>query len=73
MPARRNSFLYEKMKRSFDDHFFYHERLIKCSKKRWSVFYLYLFEDRILKKEDETRLISFLMKKEWITKSSRKR
>jgi len=36
-----------------NEHFFYRERLIKCSKKRWSLFFLYLYEDNELKKEEE--------------------
>jgi len=58
--ARRNSFLYDKVKRSLEDHFFYQDRLIKCSKKRWSVFFLYLYEDSELKKEEEKTLFKML-------------
>jgi len=36
-----------------DEHFFYRERLIKCSKNRWSVFYLYAYEDNDPKNEEE--------------------
>ncbi|MGC8646033.1 MAG: hypothetical protein ACP5T9_00685, partial [Thermoplasmata archaeon] len=53
IPARRNSFLYEKITKTMNDHFLYHERLIKCSKKRWNVFYLYAYEDNDLKNEEE--------------------
>lgn len=60
IPARRNSFLYDKVKRSLEGHFFYHDRLIKCSKKRWSVFFLYLYEDSELKKEEEKTLFKML-------------
>jgi transposase len=60
MPARRNSFLYGKAKKSLDEHFFYRERLIKCSKKRWSVFYLYLYEDGELRKEEEKTIFRML-------------
>ncbi len=56
IPAGRNSFLYDKVKRSLEGHFFYHDRLIKCSKKKWSFFYLYLYEDSELKKEEEKTL-----------------
>ncbi len=60
IPARRNSFLYDKVKRSLEGHFFYHDRLIKCSKKRWSVFFLYLYEDSELKKEEEKTLFKMV-------------
>ncbi|MGC9073902.1 MAG: hypothetical protein ACP5H0_07085, partial [Caldisericum sp.] len=42
-----------KIKKTMNEHFFYRERLIKCSKKRWSVFYLYAYEDNDLKNEEE--------------------
>jgi transposase len=53
IPTRKNSFLYEKIKKTMNEHFFYRERLIKCSKKRWSIFYLYVYEDNDLKNEEE--------------------
>jgi len=58
IPTRRNSFLYDKIKKTMNEHFFYKERLIKCSKKRWSVFYLYLYEDNELKNEEEKAIYS---------------
>lgn len=60
IPARRNSFLYGKVKKSLDEHFFYRERLIKCSKRRWSVFFLYLYEDGDLRKEEEKAIFKML-------------
>jgi transposase len=53
VPTKRNSFIYGKIKETMNEHFFYRERLIKCSKKRWSLFFLYLYEDNELKKEEE--------------------
>jgi len=53
VPTKRNSFLYGKIKETMNEHFFYKERLIKCSKERWSLFFLYLYEDNKLKKEEE--------------------
>jgi hypothetical protein len=32
--------------------------LIKCTKNRWSVFYLYLYEDNELKNEEEKAIYS---------------
>ena len=53
VPTKRNSFLYGKIKKIMNEDFFYRERLIKCSKERWSLFFLYLYEDNELKKEEE--------------------
>jgi Transposase len=58
IPTKRNSFLYDKIKKTMNEHFFYKERLIKCSKNRWSVFYLYLYEDNELKNEEEKAIYS---------------
>jgi transposase len=55
IPTKRNSTLYnEQIKLS--EHFFYHERLIKCGKKKHGENILYLFEDDEMKKEEEYTL-----------------
>jgi hypothetical protein len=53
LTTKRNSFLYGKIKKTMNEHFFYKEKLIKCSKNRWSLFFLYLYEDNELKKEEK--------------------
>ena len=53
LPTKRNSFLYGKIKKTMNEHFFDKERLVKCSKNRWSLFFLYLYEDNELKKEEK--------------------
>lgn len=57
--ARRNSRLYE-VEISLDEHFFYHNRLIKAGKARDKNYYLYLFEDVTLRAEEEVNLYKML-------------
>ena len=55
IPTKRNSTLYNEQI-SLSDHFFYHERLIKCGKEKHGGNILYLFEDSEMKKEEEYTL-----------------
>ncbi len=55
VPTKRNSTLYNEQI-SLSEHFFYHERLIKCGKKEHGGNILYLFEDSEMKKEEEYTL-----------------
>jgi len=62
IPARRNSKLYEE-RINLEKHFFYRGRLIKCGKKEMTIvlkeekkYFLYLFEDVILRAEEEVNL-----------------
>lgn len=55
VPTRRNSTLYNEQI-NLSEHFFYHERLIKCGKKQHGEDLLYLFEDSEMKKEEEYTL-----------------
>jgi len=59
IPARRNSRLYE-VEISLDEHFFYHNRLIKAGKARDKNYHLYLFEDVTLRAEEEVNLYKML-------------
>jgi len=43
IPTRKNSFLYEKIKKTMNEHFFYRERLIKMFKKRDGVYSIYMY------------------------------
>jgi len=55
VPTRRNTTLYNEQINP-SEHFFYHERLIKCGKKQYGENILYLFEDSEMKKEEEYTL-----------------
>jgi transposase len=55
IPTKRNSTLYNEQI-NLSEHFFYHERLIKCGKKEYGENILYLFEDSEMKKEEEYTL-----------------
>lgn len=55
IPTKRNSTLYNEQI-SLSEHFFYHERLIKCGKEKYGANILYLFEDSEMKKEEEYTL-----------------
>jgi len=55
IPTKRNSTLYNEQI-NLSEHFFYHERLIKCGKKEHGENILYLFEDSEMKKEEEYTL-----------------
>lgn len=55
IPTKRNSTLYNEQI-ELSKHFFYHERLIKCGKKKHGDNFLFLFEDSELKKEEEYSL-----------------
>ena len=55
IPTKRNSTLYNEQI-NLSEHFFYHERLIKCGKKKCGENILYLFEDNEMKKEEEYNL-----------------
>lgn len=59
IPARRNSVLY-KDKVNIDEHFFYKKRLIKCGKKKINDYFIYLFEDTMLKMEEERRFFRMI-------------
>ncbi len=53
LPARRNSKLYD-VRIHLTGHFFYRERLIKFGKRRVGGYFLYLFEDGVLRMEEGT-------------------
>jgi transposase len=55
LPSRRNSSLYE-VRIHLNQHLFYHERLIKCGKRKHQGCFLYVFEDVQLKLEEEKHL-----------------
>jgi len=55
IPARRNSTLYRYMIK-INSYFFYHDRLIKCGKRKIKNFFVYLFEDSSMKVEEEKTL-----------------
>jgi hypothetical protein len=52
LPARRNSRLYD-IRIHLTGHFFYRERLIRFGKRRVEGYFLYLFEDAVLRMEEE--------------------
>ena len=58
IPARRNSKFYN-VKISLDEHFFYHNRLIKAGIAKGK-YNLYLFEDVTLRAEEETNIYRML-------------
>jgi transposase len=55
IPARRNSHYYD-TRIHLDDHFRYHERLIRCGSRTCENKYLYLFEDQVLMLEERNTL-----------------
>jgi len=55
LPAKRNSHYYD-TRIHLNEYFSYHSRLIKCGKRRYNDFYLYLFEDQDLKLEEQKTL-----------------
>nr|QNO52075.1 hypothetical protein IPGHNFGK_00031 [Methanosarcinales archaeon ANME-1 ERB6] len=55
LPARRNSKLYD-IRIHLTGHFFYRERLIRFGKRRVEGYFLYLFEDAVLRVEEEKTL-----------------
>ena len=55
LPARRNSKLYN-IRINLTKHFFYRKRLIKSGKRRVEGYFLYLFEDSVLKMEENGTL-----------------
>jgi transposase len=55
LPARRNSPLYE-VRIHLTKHFFYRDRLIRYGKRRHEGYFLYLFEDAVLRMEEEKTL-----------------
>lgn len=55
LPARRNSKLYD-IRIHRTEHFFYRDRLIRFGKRRGGGYFLYLFEDAVLKLEEEKTL-----------------
>ena len=55
LPARRNSELYD-TRIHLTGHFFYRERLIRVGKRRVEGYFLYLFEDAVLRMEEEKTL-----------------
>jgi transposase len=59
LPTRRNSSLYD-VRIHMNQHLFYHERLIKCGKRKHEGCFLYVFEDVQLKLEEEKHLYAML-------------
>ncbi len=55
LPARRNSKLYD-IRIHLTGHFFCHKRLIRFGKRRVEGYFLYLFEDAVLRMEEEKTL-----------------
>jgi len=55
LPAKRNSALYG-VRIHLTQHFFYRERLIRYGKRRQEAYFLYLFEDAVLRMEEEKTL-----------------
>ena len=55
LPTRRNSKLYD-VRIHLNKHLFYHDRLIKCGKRKHNDYFLYLFEDTQLRLEEEKNL-----------------
>ena len=55
LPTRRNSTLYD-VRIHLNKHLFYHDRLIKCGKRKQNDYFLYLFEDTQLRVEEEKNL-----------------
>ncbi len=59
LPTRRNSRYYEH-RIHLNEHFTYHKRLIRCGKKRFDNYVLYLFDDQDLKLEEQKTLYTKL-------------
>lgn len=55
LPTRRNSRHY-KNRIHLNEHFTYHKRLIRCGKKKFENYTLYLFDDQDLKLEEQKTL-----------------
>ncbi len=55
LPAKRNSRYYD-TRIHLNEYFSYHSRLIKCGKRKYNDFYLYLFEDQDLRLEEQKTL-----------------
>jgi len=55
LPVRRDSHYYD-TRIHLNEYFTYHNRLIKCGKRSYNGFYLYLFEDQDLKLEEQKTL-----------------
>ena len=55
LPVRRNSHYYD-TRIHLNEYFSYHSRLIKCGKRKYNDFYLYLFEDQDLRLEEQKTL-----------------
>ena len=55
LPTRRNSRHYEN-RIHLNEHFTYHERLIRCGKKKFDNYTLFLFDDQDLKLEEQKTL-----------------
>jgi len=55
LPTRRNSHHYEN-RIHLNEHFTYHKRLIRCGKRKFDNYVLYLFDDQDLKLEEQKTL-----------------
>jgi transposase len=55
LPVKRNSRYYD-TRIHLNEYFSYHGRLIKCGKRKYNDFYLYLFEDQDLRSEEQKTL-----------------
>ncbi|MCK4398443.1 MAG: transposase [Methanophagales archaeon] len=55
LPTKRNSRYYD-TRIHHNEYFSYHGRLIKCGKRKYNDFYLYLFEDQDLRLEEQKTL-----------------
>ena len=55
LPAKRNSRYYD-TRIHLNEYFSYHDRLIKCGKRKYNDSYLYLFEDQDLRLEEQKTL-----------------
>ena len=52
LPTKRNSHYYD-TRIHLNEEFIYHDRLIKCGKRKLGERFLYLFEDQDLKLEEQ--------------------
>jgi len=59
LPVRRDSHYYD-TRIHLIEYFTYHSRLIKCGKRSYNDFYLYLFEDEDLRLEEQKTLYNKL-------------
>lgn len=55
LPTRRNSRYYEN-RIHLNEHFTYHKRFIRCGKKRFDNYVIYLFDDQDMKLEEQKTL-----------------